>query len=173
MKRHNHRILTVAAALALTLSLLLTACGSQPASSDAASAPASSAAASAPAEPAGSEAPASDPASSAASDSDAPEAQQIAITVSVVDGEGQSQDFTIETSQEFLRGALEEQDLIQGEETEYGLFVKTVNNITADDAQEQWWCFTKGGEMLETGVDTTPIADGDQFEATLTTGFGA
>ena len=42
---------------------------------------------------------------------------------------------------------------------------------TADDSQQQWWCFTKGGEMLETGVDTTPIADGDAFEITLTEGY--
>ena len=49
--------------------------------------------------------------------------------------------------------------------------MKTVNGVTADDAQQQWWCFTKGGEMVNTGVDDTPIADGDTFEITLTTGW--
>lgn len=78
---------------------------------------------------------------------------------------------TISTDAEFLRGALEQENLIAGDESQYGLFVKTVNGITADDANQEWWCFTKGGETLFTGVDTTPIADGDKFEITLTVGY--
>ena len=61
--------------------------------------------------------------------------------------------------------------LIAGDESEYGLFVKTVDGETADDANQEWWCFTKGGEMLMTGVDDTMIADGEQYEATLTVGW--
>lgn len=49
--------------------------------------------------------------------------------------------------------------------------VTTVNGVTADSSLEEWWCFTKGGETLNTGVDSTPIADGDHFEITLTTGY--
>ena len=82
-----------------------------------------------------------------------------------------SDEFHISTDAEFLRGALEEQKLIQGEESQYGLFVTTVNGVTADESQQQWWCFTKGGEALMTGVDSTPIANGDAFEITLTTGY--
>ena len=47
----------------------------------------------------------------------------------------------------------------------------TVNGVTVDDSKQQWWCFTQDGEMLMTGVDTTPIADGDHFEITLTEGY--
>ncbi len=78
---------------------------------------------------------------------------------------------TIQTDAEFLRGALEEKSLIAGDESEYGLFVKTVNGRTADDAKQEWWCFTKGGETLMTGVDSTPIADGEVFEVTLKVGY--
>ena len=78
---------------------------------------------------------------------------------------------SITTEAEYLRGALEEEDLIAGEESQYGLFVKTVNGVTIDDAKHQWWCFTKDGGDLFTGVDTTPIADGDKFEITLKTGY--
>ena len=80
------------------------------------------------------------------------------ITVDVVLLDGSDTQTTITTSEEFLRGA-------------YGLFVTTVNGVTADDSKEQWWCITKGGEMVSTGVDTTPIADGDAFEITLTEGY--
>ena len=72
---------------------------------------------------------------------------------------------------EFLRQALEEQKLVEGEESQYGLYVKTVNGVTADDAKEEWWCFTKDGEDVMTGVDSTPVADGDHFEITLKTGY--
>ena len=78
---------------------------------------------------------------------------------------------TITTDAEYLRGALEEKSLIAGDESEYGLFVKTVAGVTADDGNQEWWCFTKGGETLFTGVDTTPITDGDKFEITLTVGY--
>lgn len=92
------------------------------------------------------------------------------ITATVV-ANGEEEAFTIHTDEEYLRGALESIDLIAGEESEYGLFVTTVNGITADDANQEWWCFTKGGESLNTGVDSTPIADGDAFEITLTVGY--
>ena len=93
----------------------------------------------------------------------------IAVQVVLLDGE--SSDYTIQTDEEYLRGALESIDLIEGSESEYGLFVTTVNGVTVDDSKQQWWCFTQDGEMLMTGVDTTPIADGDHFEITLTEGY--
>ena len=99
------------------------------------------------------------------------------ITVSVFDTVGSteaSSTATITTDEEYLRGALEQEDSgisISGSESEYGLFVTTVDGVTADDSKQQWWCFTKGGEMLNTGVDSTPIADGDTFEITLTEGY--
>ena len=93
------------------------------------------------------------------------------ITVEVVTLDGSDTETTITTDAEFLRGALEQENMIEGTESDYGLFVTTVNGVTADDSKEQWWCFTKGGESLATGVDSTPIADGDAFEITLTEGY--
>lgn len=94
------------------------------------------------------------------------------IAVEVVHGDGSTKDFDITTDSENLRGALEQEEgLVAGEESDYGLFVTTVDGETADAAAEQWWCFTKGGEMLTTGVDDTVIADGDHYEITLTEGY--
>ena len=89
------------------------------------------------------------------------------ITVQVVLLEGEPSDFTIQTDEEYLRGALESIDLIEGSESEYGLFVTTVNGVTVDDSKQQWWCFTQDGEMLNTGVDDTVISDGDHYEASI------
>ena len=82
-----------------------------------------------------------------------------------------SECFVIETEAEFLRGALEQEDLIAGSESQYGLFVTSVCSMTADESREEWWCFTKGGEVVMTGVDSTPIADGEHYEFVLKTGY--
>ena len=92
------------------------------------------------------------------------------ILVSVV-VDTETSDFVIKTDAEFLRGALEQEGLVEGTESEYGLYVTTVNGVTADESQQQWWCFTRSGGTLETGVDSTPIADGEHYEITLTTGW--
>ena len=94
------------------------------------------------------------------------------VAVEVVFTDGTKKTHTLHTDEEYLRGALEEAKLVSGTESAMGLFVKTVDGVTADDSQQQWWCFTKSGETVMTGVDVTPIADGDHFEITLTTGYG-
>ncbi len=93
------------------------------------------------------------------------------ISVQVVMAEEDVRDFTVQTQREFLGDALLDETLIEGEGGEYGLFVTAVDGVTADEANQEWWCLTKGGETVNTGFDQTPIADGDQFEITLTIGW--
>jgi hypothetical protein len=102
--------------------------------------------------------------------SSAPEAatKKIQFTVVVDD---KSEVFDLVTTEETLGAALLANGLIEGTEGDYGLFVTTVNGRKADDAKQEWWCFTKGGEMMMTGVDSTEIADGDAYECTLTVGW--
>lgn len=89
------------------------------------------------------------------------------VTVDVVDADGNVTTFVISTDEEFLRGALEQENLIEGEEGEFGLYIKSVNGIRADyDLDGAYWALSQDGEYLMTGVDTTPIADGDHFELT-------
>lgn len=96
---------------------------------------------------------------------------QKTIAVEIVHLVGDTKEIEIVTDEEYLRGALEQENLISGSESEYGLYVLTVDGETADESKEQWWCFTLGGESLNTGVDTTPINDGDHYEITLTEGW--
>lgn len=93
------------------------------------------------------------------------------ITLQVMHRDESVKDFQLATDKETLRQALEEEGLIAGEESEFGMFVKTVDGETADDSKQEWWCLTKGGETWTSGVDSTEIADGDAFEFTLTTGY--
>lgn len=93
------------------------------------------------------------------------------VTVTVVHGDGSSKDFTVKTDKEMLGEALTDEKLVDGEEGPYGLFIKTVDGETADDAEQEWWCLTKGGESVNTGVDSTPVEDGATYELTLTVGW--
>lgn len=102
-----------------------------------------------------------------------PQAQagQKTITVEVVHKDESRKEFRITTSAENLRGALEQEKLVQGSESEYGLFIETVDGETADSANQEWWAVTKNGTMAETGVEGIMIADGEHYELTLTVGW--
>ncbi len=93
------------------------------------------------------------------------------LTILVTHGDASTKTFTVKTDAEFLGDALVAEGLIQGEEAEYGLYVKTVDGETCDEAAQQWWGYTKGGEAVNYGVDMCPIADGEQYEFTLNTGW--
>ena len=101
----------------------------------------------------------------------APRAGAKTVMVSIVNDKKESRTLTIQTDAEFLRGALDQEKLIAGDETSFGLFVKTVDGYTADGTLQEWWKITKSGQDLSTGVDATPVVDGDAFEITLTTGY--
>lgn len=73
--------------------------------------------------------------------------------------------FTLHTDKDMLGDALMEHNLLEGEEGAFGLYVKKVNGITADyDVDKTYWALYKNGEYSMTGVDTTPIADGEHYE---------
>lgn len=93
------------------------------------------------------------------------------IDVVVVHGDGTEATFQYQTDAEYLGEVLVENELAEGTESAYGLFITTVDGETADDSLQQWWCITRSGEMLSTGADQTPIADGEQYELTLTEGY--
>lgn len=82
----------------------------------------------------------------------------------VVDQEGNETQFEIHTDKTTVGDALQEVGLIEGEEGEYGLYVKTVNGITADyDVDGTYWAFYINDEYAMSGVDTTEIEEGDSY----------
>ncbi len=93
------------------------------------------------------------------------------ITVQVVIPEKESKNYVIKTDADFLRQALDQEKLIEGSESEFGYFITGVNGVSADVSKQEWWCITKKGETIFTGVNEIPIQDNDQYEITLTTGY--
>jgi len=94
------------------------------------------------------------------------------ITLVVVDGAGSQTTYGVETHARTLGGALKDarkKNILTY--TEKSGMITEIQGIAADwDGKKQWWCLTQNGRMLETGVETTVIADGDSYEFTLTVG---
>ena len=83
---------------------------------------------------------------------------------SVVDKDGNETKFVIHTDKTTVGDALLELGLIEGEEGDYGLYVKKVNGITADfDTDKTYWAFYINGEYAMSGVDKTDITEGDSY----------
>ena len=94
------------------------------------------------------------------------------ITVDVFAADGSHTSHQLKTSANTLGAVLMESGLAEGEMASYGLFIHTVNGITANEANQEWWCITKGGgEPVMSGADSTPIADQEKYELTLMTGY--
>ncbi len=93
------------------------------------------------------------------------------ITVEVVHKDASVKNFTYRTDLEYLGELLTSEGLASGENGTYGMFITTVDNETADESNQEWWCITKGGETVNTSADQTPIADGDKYELALTVGY--
>lgn len=75
--------------------------------------------------------------------------------------EGKEDVFTINTDETTVGQALIKLGLIEGEDSTYGLYVKTVNGITVDyDKDGKYWAFYVNGEYASSGVDTTTIEQG-------------
>lgn len=77
--------------------------------------------------------------------------------------------FTINTDKNTVGEALTEYNLIDGEDSEYGLYIKTVNGILADYSIDQsYWSFYVGENLAATGVDSAEISAGTTYKLIYT-----
>ena len=89
---------------------------------------------------------------------------QTVFTFKVVQDDGTENLFEIHTDKTTVGDALVELDLIAGDTTQYGLYVKTVNGVTVDyDTDGKYWAFYVNGEYAMTGVDSTEITAGAEY----------
>ena len=77
----------------------------------------------------------------------------------VTDLDGTVTKFLIKTDKDIVGDALLELGMIAGEKSAYGMYVKSVNGVTADyDKDHTYWAFYVNGNYATSGVDTTKIA---------------
>lgn len=82
----------------------------------------------------------------------------------VVGQDGSEEEFEIHTDKETVGEALQDVGLIAGEESTYGLYVKTVNGTTLDyDKDGMYWAFYINDEYAQAGVDATAVTEGDSY----------
>ena len=85
--------------------------------------------------------------------------------LTITDEEGEQIAITVKTNKATVGEALVELGLIAGEESDYGLYIKTVNGVLLDyDTDGKYWAFYVDGAYANTGVDQTEIEDGVTYE---------
>lgn len=85
------------------------------------------------------------------------------FTFTVTDSEGKETSYQINTDKKTVGDALVELGLIAGEESEYGLYVKTVNGITLGEKDRMFWALYMNGKQLQTGVSSAEIVAGATY----------
>jgi len=90
----------------------------------------------------------------------------------VTNTDGAVTKFLIKTDKKTVGEALLELGMITGDASDYGLYVTSVNNITADwNTECAYWAFYINGEYAQTGVDATDITAGATYGFTKTISY--
>ncbi len=92
------------------------------------------------------------------------------FTFEVTELDGTKKEFQVKYDNENSVGeALVNEKLISGENGPYGLMVDTVNGQKYDYNEDGvYWAFNINGEYAMTGVDSTPIKDGEVYSFVAT-----
>lgn len=93
------------------------------------------------------------------------------ITVTVIHKDKTELVKEYHTDEEYLGPVLLAEGLVQGDSSEFGLMIHTVDGEKADWSVDQgWWQIFVGEEAAITGADSIAIADGDTFKLVYTVG---
>ncbi len=90
-------------------------------------------------------------------------------TLEVVDDNGETETYEGTTDAEYLRDVMDElaqegDFSYEGTEGDYGLYIDTVNGLTADyNTDGAYWSIYVNGEYGQYSADLQPVADGDVF----------
>ena len=82
-----------------------------------------------------------------------------------VTADGKSVVLTVHTDKDNLADALLEYGLVEGDDGQYGLYVKKVNGILADYSVDQhYWNLLEDGKATSTGASGVNVTDGANYE---------
>ena len=103
-----------------------------------------------------------------ATDEAAPEVRgtgAVSFCLTVTDLDGTQKEFVVKTDKKNVADALAEVGLVSGENSEYGLYIKVVNGITADYSVDgSSWSLLVKGEMSMVGASSVSVAEGLRVE---------
>jgi len=88
----------------------------------------------------------------------------------VTDNEDVTTLWTVYTNEETVGDALYAIGLIDGDHTDFGLMIQSVDGVVADfDANGAWWGFFVDGEFATAGVSDTTIEPGIEYALVYST----
>ena len=91
------------------------------------------------------------------------------FTFVVVHEDGTEKSFDISTDKTYVADALLDEKLVAGDDSEYGLYVKTVDGVYAEyNETGAFWSFYIGDESAMTGASSTKIEDGATYKMVYT-----
>lgn len=94
-----------------------------------------------------------------------------AVTVTVVHADGTEKVFECRTDAVYLDELLKDEKIAEGDQTEYGFTIHTVDGEKADwSVNQSYWAIIVNGEYAMTGASATPVTDGDAYRLEYTIG---
>ena len=93
-----------------------------------------------------------------------------AVTVKIeVTADNKTVTLTVKTDETNLEKILTANSLVEGDESEFGLYIKSVNGIRADyDLDHAYWSIQKDGAPTPTGANGLTVADGETYALVYT-----
>lgn len=93
-----------------------------------------------------------------------------AVTVKIeVTADNKTITLTVKTDETNLEKILTANNLVEGDESEFGLYIKVVNGIRADyDLDHAYWAIEKDGAPTPTGANGITVADSETYALVYT-----
>lgn len=87
----------------------------------------------------------------------------------IKDNESVTAYYKVSTDCTTVGDALQKLGIIEGDESEYGLYIKSVNGISADfETDGAYWAFYVNDAYANSGVDSTEIKEGEIYSLVYT-----
>lgn len=78
---------------------------------------------------------------------------------------------TYKTDDEFLGDLLKEKNLVEYEDSQYGMYIHGVDGLKDDATNQYWWSILEDGQMATKGADQLPLKDGSTYTLELKQGY--
>lgn len=104
--------------------------------------------------------------------SNAASGDEVNLTLEIVserDNVDTTTDYT--TTSTTLGDFLIEENLVDYETSEYGMFIHGIDGMADDASEEYWWNIAVDGESAISGADSIELADGSTYTLTLMQGY--
>ena len=94
------------------------------------------------------------------------------VTLQIVskrDNVNKSEDY--KTDKEFLGDLLKKENLVEYEDSQYGMYIHVVDGLKDDETNQYWWAILEDGQSSTYGADSLALKDGSTYTLELKQGY--